>query len=144
MPCEHYKDALIEAVAGGATPSGELRAHLAACVSCSDDFGEEQSLFAAVDSGLHDAANTEVPLSLLPRVRAELDQVRVAARLGWLKPLVFASASVALALVLFVMTRLHRTGPENVAKQAPVVVSAPANQGENTNPGKVSAANTQI
>src|SRR5256884_9244256 len=34
MLCEHYKDALIEAAASGAAPSGELREHLAECASC--------------------------------------------------------------------------------------------------------------
>src|SRR6266568_3321088 len=142
MPCEHYKDALIEAAASGATPSGELCAHLAACVSCSDAFGEEQSLFAAIDSGLH-AVNAEVPTSLVPRVRAGLNEAATP-QLRWVQRLVFASVSVALAFVIFLAARPHRTGPENVAKQGPILVPTPVRAGTNTNPEKVPAADIQI
>jgi len=144
MPCEHYKGALIEAVASGVAPQDELRAHLAECVSCRSAFDQEQALFAAIDSRLHAAASAEVPPSLLPRVRAELDQVRVAARLSWLKPLVFAFASLALAFLIFLMAKPHQPTPENVAKQSPAPVPAPAMSGTNRNLGKVSTADTQI
>ena len=112
MPCEHYKDALIEAAAGGATPSRELRAHLAACVSCSDDFGEEQSLFAAVYSGLHDAVNTEVPTSLAPRVRASLEEAAVVDR-RWLIPWPVLSAAVIAAGILFAVNVFRHTNSRN-------------------------------
>jgi len=118
MPCEHYKDALIEVGASGATPSGELYAHLDACTSCRDAFVEEQTLFAAIDSGLHTAANTEVPVSLLPRVRARLDEAITTQR-HWIQPLGFASAGVALAFLLLLIVRPHGNVPNNVPKQTP-------------------------
>src|SRR5258706_6490442 len=74
MPCKHYKDALIEAAASGAEPHAELRAHLAECADCRATFEQEQALFSAIEAGLHVTANSEMPGSLLPRVRERLDE----------------------------------------------------------------------
>ncbi len=143
MLCEHYKDALIDAAATGVAPSGELRAHLDACASCRAAFDEERSLFSAIDSGLHASANAEVPASLLPRARAQLDEA-VAPRFRWVPSLVFASASVALALAVLLLAHTHHTAPEEVAKQAvPVLPSATASATK-TNAEKISPEATQI
>jgi|HubBroStandDraft_1064217.scaffolds.fasta_scaffold24447_2 hypothetical protein len=72
--CGDYREALTDAAAGGAEPSLELRSHLDACGSCRAAFTEEQQLFAAMDTGLRVSANAEVPASLLPRVRAGLNE----------------------------------------------------------------------
>ncbi len=143
MPCEHYKDALIEASATGAVPQGELQAHLTECACCRAAFEQEQSLFTAIDSGLHSAANTEVPTSLLPRVRAALDEVAVAHPPRWLQPLVFASSSVVLAFMVFLIARPHHAVPENAASQGPVVAPTPMTPGTNVNPGKIPATPTE-
>jgi len=50
-----------------------LEQHLASCESCRATFAEEQSLFAAIDSGLRAAANPELPATLMPRVRVALN-----------------------------------------------------------------------
>src|SRR5277367_1821229 len=73
MPCENYREALTEAAAADAVPSGELRSHLDACASCRTAFTEEQQLFAAIDTGLRASANSDVPATFLPRVRANLE-----------------------------------------------------------------------
>ena len=99
MPCEHYKDALIEAAATGAGPQGELRAHFAECASCRAAFEQEQSLFAVIDAGLQSAANAQVPPSLLPCVRAILEEVSVPRR-TWLSN-GFALATAAAMVVAF-------------------------------------------
>lgn len=143
MVCEDYKDALIEAAASGAAPSGELRAHIDACSSCRATFDEEQSLFAEIDSGLHAAVNTEVPPSLLPRVRVALDEVS-APRPRWRQPLVFASAGVALALAVFLMGRPRHGGHEEVAKQGGVAVPAPTASSTETNPEEISSVGIQV
>jgi hypothetical protein len=125
MPCEHYKDALIEAAASGSQPQGDLRAHLDACAPCRALFEQEQSLFASIDVGLRATANAAVPASLMPRVRARLDET-VAAQHRWLQPLIFAAASVALAFAIFLFARPHRSSPDNQAKQTPQIpVSEP-------------------
>jgi hypothetical protein len=94
MPCQHYKEALIEAAAKGSHPHGDLRAHLDACASCRAAFDQEQALFASIDAGLHATANAEVPASLLPRVRARLDEVSAPRRIWVTNWLVLASAAV--------------------------------------------------
>jgi hypothetical protein len=95
MPCEPYKNALVEAAATGAEPQGELRAHLAACAACRGAFAEEQSLFSSIDASLHATANVEMPPSLLPRVRARLDQA-AAPQSRWIPAWAAVAASVAL------------------------------------------------
>ena len=120
MPCEHCKDALIEAAASGSQPQGHLRAQLDACASCRAAFEQEQSLFASIDVGLRATANAAVPASLMPRVRARLDET-VAAQNRWLQPLIFAAASVALAFAIFLFARPHPSSPDNQAKQTPQI-----------------------
>jgi len=103
MLCKRYKDALIEAAASGTEPHGDLRAHLAGCAECHSAFEQERSLFASIDASLHVAANAEVPASLLPRVRARLDQEstpRLIWATNWL-----VLASVAVLFVIFFAAR---------------------------------------
>lgn len=133
MPCEHYKDALIEVAASNAEPPGELRSHLSECASCRTAFAEQQSLLAAVHSELHRLVNAEVPPSFLPRVHARLEEA-TALRLPWLEPLVFAAAGVALALVVFLTVRPHRAKPESAARVGPMVAPVPATTRTNAIP----------
>jgi hypothetical protein len=127
MPCENYREALIEAAAADAALSQELRSHLDACPSCRSSFTEELQLFAAIDSSLHTAVNEEVPASLLPGVRMRLSEQRIAHRL-WL-PIV-ATITAAAVIVIIAIAR----GPvrENPARTAPVSVVA-----GNTPPARV-------
>ena len=125
MPCKHYKEALIEAAASSAQPQRDLRAHLGACAACRTAFEQEQALFASIDAGLHTAANADVPASLLPRVRARLDEAVTPAR-RWIQPLTLAAASGALVFAIFLFARPHHSRPDNQAKQAPQIpVSEP-------------------
>jgi hypothetical protein len=115
MPCEKYREALIEAAATDSAPSRELRSHLDACASCREAFRAERRLFVAVDSGLRVTANAEVPASLLPRVRAELNQRHVPQR-SWLSAGAAMAAAVALvAVIVFVRGFGHDTVPTNVS-----------------------------
>jgi hypothetical protein len=120
MLCQHYKEALIEAAASSAQAQGELRAHLDACASCRAEFEREQTLFASIDAGLHVTANPEVPASLLPRVRARLDEAATPLT-HWFQPWIFAAASVALAVTIFLIAPPHHTRPDSQAKQAPQI-----------------------
>jgi hypothetical protein len=131
MPCKHYKDTLRETAASGAEPRGELRVHLGGCVDCRSAFEQERSLFASIDAGLHIAANDEVPASLLPRVRARLDEASEPRRVWATNWLVLAGAAVL--LVAFLTARV--SWRPNAARQpveiavkpvAPPHVAAPA------------------
>jgi anti-sigma factor RsiW len=143
MPCQHYKDALIEAAATGAGPQGDLRAHLASCASCRDALAQEQSLFGAIDSGLHATANTEVPPSLLPRVRVSLDEAPAPQR-RWARSLVFASASVALAFLIFLVARPRHASPEDIARLSPITVLFPTAPATAANSEKTSRERAQV
>jgi hypothetical protein len=139
MPFEHYKDALVEAAASGVEPESKLLVHLDACDSCRAAFAEEQALFASIDAGIRVKANADVPVSLLPRVRAMLDEAG-APRNSWITS-GFVLATAAVVVVAFFAARALRhtnAGREPVAsvektnvpqvappsqRQTPVVVS---------------------
>jgi len=121
MPCENYREALIEAAASGAAPSRELRSHLDACASCRATFTEELQLFAAVDTGVHAAANAELPPSFLPRVRGSLEGVSASQR-RWMPFLIFAAASAAIVLTVFIAARPRHATNDAQAKQ---ILAAP-------------------
>ncbi|MGC1619405.1 MAG: hypothetical protein WA765_13025 [Candidatus Acidiferrum sp.] len=97
MPCENYREALIDAAAAGSARSREVRSHLDACASCRAAFADEMQLFAAIDQGLRVTANADAPASLLPRVRAQLLEQPVS-RGSWVPA--FAGVGIAAALVL--------------------------------------------
>lgn len=133
MPCEHYKDALIDVAASGAALQGELRAHLDECASCRAAFAEEQSLFSAIDSGLHASANTEIPPSLLPRVDARLDEHAAVGR-GWVTNRFVLVGAAAVVVALLTFRTVRRTNvelqpPETVANTSsfPSAVQSPQN-----------------
>jgi hypothetical protein len=115
MPCEPYKNALVEAAATGAEPLGELRAHLAACPACRAALAQEQSLFSSIDTGLSAAVNAEIPASLLPRVRARIAEEPAVTR-GWI-PGWLAMAGAAAIIIAFLAAQ---AAWRNVAPRKPV------------------------
>jgi hypothetical protein len=119
--CGDYREALIDAAAGGAEPSLELRSHLDACGSCRLAFTEEQQLFAAIDTGLRVSANSAVPASLLPRVRASLGEQRITNRV-WVPIAATITAMAVIVMIVFV----RRTLRESPA-QAPQLTSVASN-----------------
>lgn len=133
MPCQHYKDALIEAAAGGAAAQGDLRVHLDACASCRAAFEQEQSLFVSIDAGLRVTASAEMPASLLPSVRARLDDVSVSRRVWVTNWLALASAAL-MAVAFFAVRAIWHTNVvqrpvETTGKiSAPQVTPSPRNQ----------------
>jgi predicted anti-sigma-YlaC factor YlaD len=122
MPCEKYRETLIEAAATSAAPSRELRSHLDGCTSCRAAYTEELQLFAAIDVGVRITANSEVPLSFLPRLRARLEDVAAPQR-RWMPSLIFAGAAVAIVLTAFIVSHARHTSSVDSAKQLPVTPS---------------------
>lgn len=124
MPCEHYREALIDAAAVDSEPSRELRTHLDACASCRAAITEERQLFAVIDTGLRATANAEVPHSFLPLVRASLEDVSASQR-RWTPFLIFAAASAAIVLTVFIATRPRHARNDTQAKQ---ILTAPSGE----------------
>lgn len=108
MLCEYYKDALIDAAASGVAPYEELRAHLAECLPCREAFIDEQSLFAAIDSGLHTVANSEVPSSLFFRVRVALEQ-ETSHKSAWFSDALVLATAAGMVLAVFATHTIRRT-----------------------------------
>jgi len=72
MFCESYRKVLMEAAGPGEALPRELEEHVAGCEHCHAAFADEQALFRSIDGALQAAANTEIPASLLPRVRMQV------------------------------------------------------------------------
>jgi hypothetical protein len=118
MTCHRYKHALLQLASAGVEtkPDSKLHAHLQTCSSCRSAFENERSLFASIDSCLRSSANSELPSSFIPTVRArfqqedqhEIQQQSSTTRgSGCLTDrLVWASAFAAAAILLFIFTRL--------------------------------------
>jgi hypothetical protein len=143
MPCQHYKDALIEAAASSGEPQGDLRAHLDACAACRAVLEQEQSLFASIDAGLHVATNTEVPVSLLPRVRAGLDAESVPRRVWAANWLVLASAAGVLVALLTVRAVWHTNDVQEPVERAGNTSAPPRLAPSPQNPSPVVASSVE-
>jgi hypothetical protein len=137
MPCQHYKDALIEAAAGGAALQGDLRAHLAVCTDCLSTFEQEQALIASIDAGLRVTANADVPVSLLPRVRARLDEESAPRRMWVTNWFVLASAAVMIVAFFAARTVWRTNVTEKPVENAGKVDAKPS---QNQNPSLAPAA----
>ncbi len=122
MFCEAYNQSVKDAAASGEALSPVLQQHLASCESCRSAFVEEQSLFAAIDSSLRTAANSEVPATLIPRVRVALNNEPAPQSSGfnflvWGSAGAFVTAAVAIALLA--PSHHPSNSPKVAAKAAP-------------------------
>jgi len=152
MLCDKYKEVLMEVAAKGATMPVPVREHVDACAACGAGLTEKKALFAAVDAGLHNTANAEVPSSFLLNVKASLPVESVRAR-NLIPGLGFVCASGALLLAIAFLSLLHR-GQERALTEAVTVASeAPADargtwlnsvsQRKTPHPARVSKARAQ-
>ena len=122
MPCEKYQEVLIDLAASGAEPVGVVRSHLDGCAPCRTYLKEQETLLAAVDSGVRQTVNAPVPASLLQRFGARLAQ-QTAPRHSQSARWIYAGAALAAAaiLVLFLLPNLR--SPSN-KQRSPVASSA--------------------
>ena len=108
MPCEKYKDALIEAAVGGTALAPAVSEHVGSCAKCAAELEGQRSLIVAIDQGLHREMNAPVPAAVLQRLEAQVTQHKPvrALNLSWL----YAAAALATAttMILFVMPRVRR------------------------------------
>jgi hypothetical protein len=80
MPCE--QDALIEAaLSGGALPAA-LQSHVESCSACRQVLIEDRALSAAIESGVREVINAQLPSAFLTHVRARLPEAPVQ-QCGW-------------------------------------------------------------
>jgi hypothetical protein len=150
MICHHYKQALLELAARGAEPDPRLLAHLQACPSCRSAFEYERSLFASIDSCLRSSANSEIPSSFIPTLRAQLQRespsAQGSARIT--NPLLWLPAIAAAAIILFIFaSQDRRVKPQPTAEQfatgrteSPVATATTAASPSQTTTAPISAA----
>lgn len=137
--CEGYRTEMTDAAAAGIEPSLELRSHLETCASCRAAFTEEQQLFAAIETGVRAVANAEMPASLLPRVRVQLNE-RIVPRGRWMPAAaVMAAAVVLVATMLFVRKFGRDNDPTNPAANSSARSISPAQ----SQPAPPAVAHTQ-
>ena len=128
MPCEKFKDAIVEAATAQLQPEGELRSHLDACDECCAAFALEQSLYVSIDFGVRAAANSEVPPSLLPNIRVRLQEENAPKR-TWISAWPsLAGTTLAVFAVLLIAaiwqlkTPHHAGGPTSGAETSSAAV----------------------
>jgi anti-sigma factor RsiW len=144
MPCEHYEQDLIEAAATGGALPNDAHHHVEACARCSAALAEEQTLFAAIDAGIHKIANAELPGSFLARVQADLSAQP--ARRGNLVPawavLCAAAALAAVVGLPSLSRRSHSTGVTSTVATSVAATQSPADRG--TSPTIASSRNSRL
>jgi len=122
MSCESYKQSITDAAAANEVPSREVAAHLNACHACRTFFAEERQLFAAIDSGISASVNREVPASLLPRVRARLDE-QILRGFPWTRVGALLASAALVLMGALVLEKMRSTSRETVAPVNTVTVS---------------------
>ena len=109
MFCESWRETLSAAAVSGEVLPREAQAHLTACSSCRAALAMEQQLFALMDSGLRSMVGVEAPVSLVPRVRAQIAEAPPG-RTWRIPALAFAIAALALiALMAFSVVHVSPT-----------------------------------
>jgi hypothetical protein len=131
MPCEHYKQNLIEAAATGTALPNDTRNHVERCARCSAALADEQALFAAIDARMHKIANAELPGSFLARVHASLStQPAINSNLFPAWAVLCATAALAVVIGLHGLSRrLHSTGAVSAVATNTVASHSPADRG---------------
>jgi hypothetical protein len=75
MNCQQCQQKILESLAAGAgVAAAEFAVHLNSCAACRHFYAGQQELFLSIDDGLRSLVNRPVPPSLLPSVRARLDE----------------------------------------------------------------------
>jgi hypothetical protein len=105
MPCEKYQAALIDLAVSAAEPSGVLRAHLDACISCRSYIELERFLLAVVDSGVRSGVNAGLPVALVQRLEARLAQAAAPRRRASPTWTLAGAGTVVLATALLLILR---------------------------------------
>jgi anti-sigma factor RsiW len=119
MNCQQSQKGILDALAAGeAKLPGALAAHQQDCAACQTYYKSQARLFRQLEEGLTAIASEEVPASLLPRVRARLDE-EPPQRYSWIPGWRMAAvAAVILGVSLgFALhqPKHHAVLPENVS-----------------------------
>jgi hypothetical protein len=110
-----------ELASGESEFQGALDQHVQECAACRAFFDSQTSLLRAIDSNLRLIGNGAVPASLLPGVRARL-QDEVSPRTQWISSWGFAAIAALVVLSLTVTVQWRRQeAPKRVNGSAPLM-----------------------
>jgi hypothetical protein len=128
MACERYREELLGAAAGWLEPEREigLDAHLRACSACREEYERQKRLFAAVEEGLRERVNEELPLSFAARVRARVNKQSASHRLWfprWVPAWSAVGAAAVLAAGLLIVHSIRRGAGGRQGQTAPLAAN---------------------
>jgi anti-sigma factor RsiW len=132
MGCERYQKQLMDAALGGLEPGREteVRAHVAECGACREEFERQQRLVLAMDRAIDAVAAVEPSPEFTARVRTKIAEQPAPTPSwfgGWVP--VAAGALAVLALVVWLIPRRatpQAPTPSPIAKVAPRGEEPPA------------------
>jgi hypothetical protein len=111
MNCKQCQEKILESLAAGEDLlAPEIAAHRNSCVACNEFYDAQRSLFQSVDAALRSLVNQPVPPSLLPAMRARLDEESLP-RHAWIST--WSLAVVAAVAILAVSVGYVLRRPEN-------------------------------
>ncbi len=105
MNCQNAREQITDLLAAGSVElTGELAGHVPSCAGCGTFYAQQAEIFRAMDSALSAMANEPMPLSLLPRVRARMEETRTLS--PWFYRLLPIAAILVIAyLIAFPLVR---------------------------------------
>jgi hypothetical protein len=111
MNCKLCQEKILESLAVGTEPlASEVSTHKDSCLACRGYYDTQQNLFRSIDAGLRSFANHPVPPSLVPGVRARLDEKSTPRRSGYFS---WSFAAVAALVILTAGIGYTLRRPEN-------------------------------
>lgn len=120
MSCEKYRKTIAEALALGEELAPSVRSHVDGCAGCRTVFAEEQALLTAIDKGIRDAVDCEVPGSFHAVVRARIREESMP-KPHWVPTWAAVAVSAALILGIVVVQNARHSGPNPNPKQPALV-----------------------
>jgi hypothetical protein len=123
MNCKQCQQEITDSLARGAGMlAPDVAAHQHSCAQCHEFHGAQRTLFASLETELRCIVNQPVPPSLLPGVRARLEQIPALPQSwirGWNVALVAAAAIVSFNLAHTYRRAATTTTPSRVAASVP-------------------------
>ena len=114
MNCQSAREQIAETLAASREElTRETSGHVQSCAGCRAFYAQQAALFRAMDSGLTSMVNESVPPSLLPRVRARMEETRT----PWFYRLLPVAAVLVIVCVIAfpLVRRSFRSGGVQVA-----------------------------
>src|SRR5262249_58847060 len=122
--CEEYRKTIAEALALGEELAPSVRSHVDSCAGCRTVFAQEQALLTAIDNGIRDAVDCEVPGSFHAVVRARIREESMP-KPNWVPTWAAVAVSAALILGIMLVRNARHSGAMSNTQQ-PILVGRTA------------------